>query len=386
MEGLGGEKMKLIYKIFKKDPEKREDVIMMTSGLEIVSNVIMALIKVFIGVLASSIAIISEGLNNATDSLSALLTLIGTKLAQKHPDEKHPFGYGRIEYFVSLMISVLILVTGVEMVISSVKLIFHPEELHISYLSLAIVAVSAVVKFFFGIHTIETGKKVDSGALIAVGVEGRNDSFASVITILSSLIFLIFHISVDAYAGILVAILILKAGFELLKDTVADLLGRPGEHELAVALYCEIRKTDGIISAADMMLHNYGPNAWSGSVNVEIDHKKTVGEIYEFLHELQLRIMHEHQVTMVFGVYAVDNDHEKIKELRKKIGAFIKEQEYVKSYHALYLSEKEQKLYCDFIVDYKLKDWERLREDFIAYIKKDYEAYDVELTIETEFI
>lgn len=378
--------MKFIYKLFKQDPDSREGIIAVTSGLGIFVNIALALIKVFIGLLVSSIAIVSEGVNSAADAMSALITLIGAKLAQKHPDEKHPFGYGRIEYLVSLVIAVLILVTGIQMVISSVKLIFHPEELSVSYVALAIVAGTAVIKFFLGIYTIKMGKKADSSALIGVGMEGRNDSFASVITILSSLIFLIFHVSVDAYAGILISLLIIKAGFDVLKDTISDILGRPGEHELAVQLYREIRKTDGIISAADMMLHNYGPDAWSGSVNVEIDHNKTVGEIYQFLHKLQLHIMHEYQVTMVFGVYAVDNEHTQIKELRKRIGEFVRTHEHLKSYHAVYMDEKDHKIYCDFIVDYKLQDWEVLRETFTEYIAESYPEYEVELVIETEFI
>ena len=378
--------MKFIYKLFKQDPDSREGIIAVTSGLGIFVNIALALIKVFIGLLVSSIAIVSEGVNSAADAMSALITLVGAKLAQKHPDEKHPFGYGRIEYLVSLVIAVLILVTGIQMVISSVKLIFHPEELSVSYVALAIVAGTAVIKFFLGIYTIKMGKKADSSALIGVGMEGRNDSFASVITILSSLIFLIFHVSVDAYAGILISLLIIKAGFDVLKDTISDILGRPGEHELAVQLYREIRKTDGILSAADMMLHNYGPDAWSGSVNVEIDHNKTVGEIYQFLHKLQLHIMHEYQVTMVFGVYAVDNEHAQIKELRKRIGEFVRNHEHLKNYHAVYMDEKNHKIYCDFIVDYKLQDWDALREAFTEYIAEFYPEYEVELVIETEFI
>ena len=378
--------MNLIYKLFRQNPENRDGIITVTSGLGIAVNIVLALLKIIIGALASSIAIISEGVNNFADVVSALLTLVGSKLAKMHPDEKHPFGYGRIEYLVSLVISVLILVTGIEMVSSSVKLIITPEALNISYLALAVVAGSAVVKFFLGIYTIKMGNKANSSALVGVGVDCRNDSFASIITIVSSLAFLLFDWSIDAYAGILISLLILKAGFELLRDTVADLLGRPGEHELAGKLYKEIRGTEGIISAADMMLHNYGPDAWSGSVNVEIDHKKTVGEIYQVLHALQLRIMHDYQVTMVFGIYAVDNDHEQIRELRKKIADFIKDKEYVDSYHAVYVSEEEQKIYCDFIVDYRLKDWDKLREDFTAYIAELYPQYALELTLETEFV
>lgn len=378
--------MNLIYKLFHQDPENRESIIFMTSGLGIFTNIAMALAKILIGIMASSIAIVSEGINNSADVLTSLLTLIGTRLAKKHPDEKHPFGYGRIEYLVSLVIAVMIIVTGIEMTSSSVKLIINPEPLKISYWVLVIVAGSAMIKFLLGIYTIQMGKKADSNALIGVGVESRNDAFASIITIVSSLVFLIFHVSVDAYAGILISLLILKAGFDLLKDTVGDLLGRPGEYELAQQLYKEIRGTEGIILAVDMMLHNYGPDAWSGSVNVEIDHEKTVGEVYQILHELQLRIMHEYHTTMVFGVYAVDNDHPKLRELRTKIGGFVREQEHVKSYHALFLDEKEHKLYCDFIVDYKIKDWDQLRNDFIHYLGAEYPEYEVELTIETEFV
>jgi len=378
--------MKLFYKIFGQDPENRESIITMTSGLGIFTNIVMALVKVIIGTMASSIAIVSEGVNNAADVLSAVIALVGSKLAQKHPDEKHPFGYGRIEYLVSLTISVLIIVTGVEMIISSVELIFHPEELSINYLALAVVAGSAVIKFILGTYTIAMGKKADSGALIGVGLDGRNDAFASIITIVSSVAFLVFHISLDAYAGILVSLLIFKAGVELLLETVGDLIGRPGEQELAVALYKEIRGTEGIISAVDMMLHNYGPDKWSGSVNVEIDHNKSVGEIYEFLHELQLRIMHEHNVTMVFGVYAVDNDHEKIVELRTRIASFVRAHEHVTSYHAVYMTEKEMRIYCDFIVDYKLKDWDLVREEFVKYLNEFYPEYEIVLTIETDFV
>lgn len=378
--------MRFIYKLFRQDPDSREGVIAATSGLGIAVNVLIAVVKVIIGLLASSIAIVSEGVNNAADALTSVLTLAGTKLAGKHPDEKHPFGYGRIEYLTSLVISGLILFTGIEMLISSVKLVFHPEELSISVISLIIVAVSAVIKFFLGVYTIKMGKKTDSGALEAVGLESRNDSFISVITIVSAVIFLIFHISIDAYVGIFTSLIIIKAGVEVLAETVSELLGRPGEKELASKLYREIRSTDGILNAADMMLHNYGPNAYSGSVNVEIDHSKSIGEAYQFLHELQLRIMHEYNVTMVFGIYAVDNDHEYIRELRKTVGKFVESREHVKSFHAVYLDPHSNLLYCDLIVDYALRDWDALGAEFKKYMKAYYPDKEIRLTIETEFV
>ena len=379
--------MNLIYKLLKIDPDDRKGIITVTSGLGIVVNLLVAGLKVIIGALASSIAIVSEGVNNASDALTSLLTLIGGKLAGKHPDSKHPFGYGRIEYLTGLVVSVLILVTGGEMLINSVKLIIRPEsDLSISFLALAIVAGSAVIKFLLGTYTVKMGKKANSDALVGVGLDCRSDSFASVITLVSAAVFLIFDFSIDAYAGVLTSLLIIKAGIEVLRDTVSELLGRAGEGELAKALYKEIRSTPGILNAADMMLHNYGPDAWSGSVNVEMDHEKTVGEVYQVLHELQLRIMHEHSVTMVFGIYAVDNDHEDVRRLRTHVASFVNIADHVVSYHAVYIEPGTNDIYVDLIVDYELRDWDTLRGKFEHYMKNLYPGQTVHLTIETEFV
>ena len=378
--------MNWLCKLFRQDPDSREGLIAATSGIGVIVNLLIAAVKVVLGFLTSSIAITSEGVNNAADALTSVLTLIGTKLAGKHPDSRHPFGYGRIEYLTSLVISVLIVVTGAEMLTGSVRRIFEPEEMSVSTLSLIIVAVSAVMKFLLGLFTIRMGKKAESTALEAVGVESRNDSFISIVTIVSAAVFLIFHFSIDAYAGAITSLFILKAGLEVLRDTVSQLLGKPGDGELAEELYREIRSTDGVIGAADMMLHNYGPDAYSGSVNVEIDHRKSVGEIYQFLHALQLRIMHEYNVVLVFGVYAVDNDGELSKKIRRDVAAFVKEREHVKSFHAIYLDSEAGKLYCDLVADYELGDWDALRAEFTAYMAECWPEYELELTVETEYV
>lgn len=364
----------------------RNKIITRTSTVGIVANLFIACIKVVLGVLTSSIAIASEGVNNATDAMTSVLTLVGTKLAGKRPDKKHPFGYGRIEYLTSLVISVIILVSGAEMLISSVKLIFTPADLSVTYVSLIIVAVSAAIKMFLGLYTVKMGKKVGSGALVALGTESRNDSFASVVTLVSAAVFIIFDFSIDAYAGIITSLLILKAGIDVLADTVSELLGRPGEKELADKIYEQIRSTDGILNAADMMLHNYGPDSFSGSVNIEIDHRKTVGEIYQFIHALQLRIMREYNVVMVFGIYAVDNDSEKSKKVRESVERFIENYGHIKSYHAIYFDIFSDKLYCDLVVDYELKEWDKLKEEFTSYMKILYPENTLELTVETEFV
>lgn len=365
---------------------ERTGIINRTSILGIVVNVLIAGVKIAAGLLASSVAIVSEGVNNAADALTSVLTMVGTRLAGRHPDAKHPFGYGRIEYLTGLVVAVVIIVSGVQMLIESVKLIFRPEELSISYVSLAIVAVSAVVKFFLGLYTIARGRVVQSDALVGVGLECRGDSYISIITIGVAVVFLLTGVSLDAYAGVVMSAIILKAGVEVLLKIVSELIGRPGEKELATKIYQLVRATPGVVGAADMMLHNYGPNAWSGSVNVEIDHAKSVGEVYAMLHELQLGIMHEEHVTMVFGVYAVDDDHVETRRIRRTILEYVKAHEHVKSFHAVYLEPGTNRLYCDLVVDYVLADWGALRADFLDYMKAKVPGRDVVLTVETEFV
>lgn len=378
--------MGLMSKFLGIDPKSREGIIVATSGLGILVNALIAALKVVVGTLTASIAIVSEGMNNASDVLTSVLTLAGTKMAGKRPDEKHPFGHGRIEYLTALVIAVLILVTGIEMLVSSVKRIFDPRELSISSLSLLLIAISAAAKFALGTYTIRMGKKAGSGTLEALGVDNRNDCLASVITIVSSAVFLIFRLSVDAYAGILISALIVKSGLEVLRGTVSDLLGRPGEKELAQTLYREIRATPGILNAADMMLHNYGPETWSGSVNVEVDHGKTVGEVYQFLHELQVKILNEYRVNMVFGFYAVGHDHPEVQGLHDVVGDFVRGRKHIVGFHALYLDRDSGRIYCDLIVDYGLEDLDALRAEFTGYMAEHYPDNELKLTIETEFV
>lgn len=378
--------MKLLYKLLRQDPGSREGAVVTVSALNILVNLISAAVKVVIGMAVSSIAIVSEGVNNATDSATSLITIVGTKLSAKHPTEKHPFGFGRIEYLTSLLIAVLILFTGAELMESSIKLIFEPQEMSISYVTMAIIAVSAILKLLLGTFTIKEGKRVDSSSLVALGTECRSDSVVSVITLVTALVFLVFRVNLDAYAGIIMALIVLKAGLEVLKETLSDLLGQSGEKELAQELYRIIRAEPLVLNAADMMLHNYGPDAYSGSVNVEIDHSKTVGEVYAALHELQLRIMREKHITMVFGIYAVDKDHQEIRQLREQVAAFVREQEHVTSYHALYIHPNGRDIYVDLVVDYDLADWDELRREFTDYMAARYPEKHLELVIETNYV
>ena len=194
----------------------RQERIIRTSVVGILVNLLIAAVKIMNGTLASSIAIVSEGINNATDAGSSFLTYIGTKLSGKHPDEKHPFGYGRIEYLTGMVVGVLILYAGLGMLKESVEGILHPSDMNVSILTVLIVAGTAVTKFILGMYKIKVGKSVESEVLLAVGEDGRNDSYFSGLTILSSVIFLFTGFSLDAYAGIVFSFVVIKSGVDTL--------------------------------------------------------------------------------------------------------------------------------------------------------------------------
>ena len=377
--------MSLIYKLFRLDKNTREGVVSATSILSIIVNISVALLKVVVGVLAASIAIISEGVNNATDALSSLLTLIGIKLANRKPNKEHPFGYGRMEYITNLAISTIIIHSGAYTLGDSLKKLIHPEELNTTLVSIILVAVSAVIKYVLGTYTIAQGKKVKSETLEAVGMDCRNDSFVSLVTIGVSAVYVFFNKNIDAYAGVFTSYLILKAGYEIISKTISELLGQPADEKLARELYHEIRETDGVINAVDMMLHNYGPDLYTGSVNVEVDHKMTAGQIFEFLRVLQGKIYEKFNVAMVFGIYAVDNDSKANKTLRKHIAAFAVDNPHIKSYHAVYSDPKANIIYCDIVVDYDA-DRKKVYEDFADYLKELYPDKKIQVNLDTEFV
>lgn len=378
--------MDFIYKLFRLDKKSRNNTITVVSSLAIMINLSIALMKIIIGSAVSSMAIISEGVNNAADACSSFLTLVGTKLAGMKPTRRYPFGFGRIEYLTNLLIGGIIFVAGSELFKESIDLIFEPEELEISYLTMGLIFASAIIKIFFSWYEIKEGRRVGSDSLIAIGKEGRQDSISSLVTLASGFAYLLFDLNVDAYASLLTASLVIKLSYEVLSDTVGKLLGQSGDKELADKIYKLIREEPLIVNAADMMLHNYGPDAYSGSVNIEIDHKRNLGDIYKLIHQLQLRIMHEYGITMVFGLYAIDNDNPESKAMRLRIAEFIRGYQHLVSYHALYVDAETKDIYIDLVVDYELKDWEKLRKDFTQFMHEHYPNQGIELVIETQYV
>ena len=203
----------------------RDKVITRTSIIGIAANVALAGFKAVVGILSNSIAIVLDAVNNISDAGSSVITIIGTKLAGKQPDRKHPFGHGRIEYMSAMIIAVLVLYAGITSLTESIGAILHPEEPSYGAAALVIVAVAVVVKIVLGRYVKGVGEKVNSDSLVNSGTDAMMDSVISASTLVAAVIFLLTGISLEAWLGVIISAVIIKAGIDMLRETLSELLG-----------------------------------------------------------------------------------------------------------------------------------------------------------------
>ena len=239
----------------------RDKIIIRTSIIGILANVFLAGFKAVIGITAHSIAIVMDAVNNLSDAASSVITIVGTKLAGREADRKHPFGYGRIEYLSAMVISLIILYAGVTAFIKSVDKIIHPDVPDYSAVSLVIVAVAVVVKIVLGKYVKSTGEKVNSDSLVNSGADAMLDSVISSSTLVAAAIYLIFNVSLEAWLGAVIAIVIIKSGIEMLKDTVSKILGERVDANMVIAIKKTISSFPEVNGAYDLIMHNYGPDS-----------------------------------------------------------------------------------------------------------------------------
>ena len=249
----------------------REKIIIRTSIIGILANIFLSAFKAFVGIITNSIAIIMDSVNNLSDALSSVITIVGTKLAGKPADKKHPFGHGRVEYLTALVIAVIILYAGLTACIESIKKIINPVTPEYNTASIVIISVAVIVKIVLGLYVKGSGKKVNSDSLIASGQDALMDSIISASTIIAAAVFLIWNVSLEAYLGVLISFAIIKAGIETLRETISKILGERVDSHLSKDIKRTIISCDKeILGAYDLVLNNYGPDMHVGSAHIEV--------------------------------------------------------------------------------------------------------------------
>jgi cation diffusion facilitator family transporter len=370
----------------EKKEASREKTIVKTSIVGIIANVFLAGFKAVIGLMTNSIAIVLDAVNNISDAGSSLITIVGTKLAAKEPDKKHPFGYGRIEYLSAMIISVIVLYAGVTSFVESVKQIIHPETPEYNAVSLIIVAVAVVVKILLGRYVKGVGVKVNSDSLINSGEDATLDSIISASTLVAAGIFLIFHISLEAWLGAIISLIIIKSGIEMLRDTISQILGERNDTELAKAIHDTVVSFPGVEGAYDLVLNNYGPDAWNGSIHIEVPDTYSADRLDQMIREIMMKVYSEHHVILTaVGVYSVNTKDEETIQTKKKVEEIVFANAYVRQMHGFYLTKDEKKIRFDVVISFDAKDRRAVYTDVVAAVQKAFPDYTLQVAMDTDF-
>ena len=361
------------------DSIERKKVIVRTSIVGIAVNVFLSVFKVGVGIFSNSIAVILDAVNNLSDALSSVITIIGTKLSSKNPDKKHPFGYGRIEYLSSMLVAGIIIYAGITALVESVKKIINPVHSHYGTVSLAIIFIGIIVKLVLGRYVKSKGSEVNSGALVASGADALFDAILSISVFLSAIIYILFEISLEAYVGIAIALFIIKAGIDMMIDTLDDIIGRRVNNEISIEIKNIIKEEPYIKGVYDLALFNYGPDKYYGSVHIELPDTMTVNDVDMITRKIQYSVYMKTGVIMTgIGVYYYNTTDKEAVKIREKIHSSVISHEWVIQMHGFYIDRGKKFISFDIVLSFDIEQKEAI-EIIHSEIKKLYPDYTIQV-------
>ena len=335
--------------------ESRSKVIVRTSFIGIAANILLAGFKAVIGLVSNSIAVVLDAVNNLSDALSSVITIIGTKLAGRPADKKHPMGHGRIEYLSAMIIAAIVLYAGITSLIESIKKIIDPETADYSPVSLIIIGVAILTKIFLGRYVKKTGERVNSGSLIASGSDAMFDAILSASVLASAIIFLTAGVSLEAYVGVVISCFIIKAGIEMMIDTLGDILGRRPSQELSRKIKDIINSESEVRGAYDLFLNDYGPNRFYGSVHIELRDTMTVEEVDVLTRRIEERIFAETGVIMTgVGVYSYNTQDTEAAHVRNQIVQQVMSHDWALQLHGFHLDSAKKQVRFDVVMSFDI--------------------------------
>ena len=369
-----------------RNEHSREKKIIRTSIIGIIANVFLAAFKAVIGLMSNSIAIVLDAVNNISDAGSSLITIVGTKLAGREPDRKHPFGYGRIEYLSAMIISVIVLYAGITSFVESVKKIIHPDIPDYNSISLFIVAVAVLVKILLGRYVKNVGVKVNSDSLINSGKDATLDSVISASTLVAAVIYLLFHLSLEAWLGAVISIVIIKSGIDMLRDTISQILGEQNDPELARSIKQTVTGFPDVQGAYDLVLNNYGPDAWNGSIHVEVPDTYSADRLDQLIRDIQTAVYKQHHVILTaIGVYSVNTSDQETIETQKKVREIVFAHPHVKQMHGFYLVKNQKAMRFDIVISFDAKDRREVYREVVSDVQEVFPDYTLQVVMDTDY-
>ena len=364
----------------KKAVSDRNKIIIRTSIIGILTNVFLAGFKALVGLLSHSISVTLDAVNNFSDAVSSIVTIIGTKLANRKPDKEHPLGHGRIEYIAAMVVAALVIYAGITAGIESVKKIVNPEKAEYTVVSFVIIGVAVIVKIILGTYVKSQGKKTHSGALEASGKDALFDAILSGSVLVGAIISYFTRFNPEPYLGVVIALFIFKAGLEMMSETLDFILGKRVDSELTTKIKETICNVEGIRGAYDLMVNNYGPDRNYASVHIELPDTMTVEEVDVLTREIEKKVYTETGVIMVgVGVYSYNTKDNEAAEIRNEVSEIILANEWALQMHGFYIDLQKKTMRFDVVLSFDIGQKEGL-EILYKELGEKYPDYSITIT------
>lgn len=365
--------------------QERSKIIIKTSIIGITLNILLSIVKAVIGFITNSIAIITDSINNLSDALSSIITIVGTKLATKKPDEEHPYGHGRIEYLSSLVISVLIIYAGFTALVESSKSIFSHELPDYNAASLVIVALAVLVKVFLGFYYRNVGKKVNSDNLINSGTDALLDVVISITTLVSAIIFMIFKISLEPYLASIISLIIIRSGINMIRETTSLILGRRIDSELAFKIKRVVNSFDEVLGCYDLILNNYGPESYIGSFHIEVNENLSAVDIDILTRRITKKVFKKTGVVVTaIGIYSMNLNDKKAMAIRNSIEEILSKYPDVLSMHGFYVNHDDKSINIDIVMSFDSDNIHQSFKNVVSDIKDTFSDYKIYAVMDSD--
>ena len=370
------------------DPKVRQGYGIISGAVGIALNIILVIIKLLAGTISGSIAIISDALNNLSDVVSSVVTLIGFKLAGQEADEEHPFGHGRLEYIAGLIVSLLIIIMAFELFQSSFAKITSPEAVTFTPVVVFILVVSVLIKFLMFAANLRASKVIGSATLRSTAMDSISDVLSTSIVLISLFINHYTGLNVDGFAGIIVALFILKTGIESAKDTISPLLGEPPSKEFLKDIETIVLSHEGTLGVHDIIVHNYGPSRIIMSLHVEVPEYMTLIEVHDLIDKIEKELRKKYHCTAVIHMDPVNDSDAKTREMKSWLKLILEEIDPKIKFHDFWISESSDEKTVSFDLEipykYEIKDDELIRmvTERFAEMESDYK---LDITVDKLF-
>ena len=365
--------------------KNRSQKIVRTSIFGILANLGLVAIKAIVGLFANSIAIIMDAINNLSDALSSVITIVGTKLAQKKPDAKHPYGHGRVEYLTSMIISVIILIAGSAAIVESILAIINDNMPQFEIWSVVLIAIAVLVKLVLSFYFRHMGKKLNSEALKGSGIDALFDAFLSLATLIAIVVALIWKVNIEGYIGVVIGLFMIKSGIDVLRGSLSSIIGERTSKETSEAIKKLVCSNKEVKGAYDLIVNNYGPDRGIGSIHIEVEDNMTAKEIHPLTRKIAAQVYQEFGIIMTVGIYASNSSDEQIIKIRDAIKKEVLSHPTVKQMHGFYVDQETKTISFDVIVDFADKEGNKVIAEMQNDLSKEFPDYHFYIVKDEDF-